>query len=1407
MIAPEGIRDGKYYAEALYTFAGEGVEDLPFKKGDLIEVLDCADANWWRGKNTGTDEDGLFPACLVKFTDAPVAQQAMQTAERLARLSDVLTPAHVKQNQQQNSGDNKGSDPHDANSIESLLLNLANNEMQVQQQKIQAHMPQKTTRMKLLYEDHTRPDSAGRSSSLSSYADSAQNPPAASGRPPIPQSRPAKQIPVPPSQQQQQQQQSKAKHQKNSSLDMSLSQIGLWTPRATASSAVSNYSTSSFASSIESMREATLRTEASTQNRSSGSMLFGPRGMPAPPTSRSSSRVNDSARSEHSTLRSPFTTVSSHGGFSPGSSQSFASLYSQNDAGGTAARSARVAHEAAISEARQMLDGIPSPVEQASTVAHEAEYLFDDDDDDDDGGYAEPVRGDKLHQMISPASENSGRFAYYASTVSSRVSSIAESTGSKHRPSAPPTANASMVSDTSSAGLAGHESSIGDLAQLHRSWYSSTDSINGLNGGGGGGRTRSSTIDEDEDGREDAYAPRVAKNKTRRRPHSGTMSKSVAEDSAVGIAKSSAAEQGQYAGNYDTRYDVAADFQRLLNISGSTQNMYASGVADSRATSSLAEVSSVASSYQPLHPHQQQLEQQQQQQQPMYVSRNGSIGGYVTPVQMGYANVAPVSQGYVQAVYSGVDANGRPYSAYQQYPQMVAAPQQHYQQVPVAMNGQVQAGYYDSGTILPQQQQQFQQQQQLQQQQLQQRPMSMATTQYGIAMQPMPPPATPDFASRPRSRTTGAPTAAPAAPVPAQPASSMANGSVPNGSGLRPVSSANGLQQSNAGAAGLAIPNRQEQFGGPQRPASYAGPSSLPTGAGGRPSSSMAPSSPLPARASTPTGFGTMASTAASTFARGSGSMSPFPSNVGPSQPATYSAAPVAMEQPKDMFVGDLDPRLVQKLPENVTPINYVKMARPVFKFGGHVSQPETVNWSKVDRQMTMIKSVSVKLTVEVLATMHVGRPFNKPVERVRAAFFWIASNITYDSSAAESNEEFEQQETPNYVLQRRRSRGPGYAYLFDAMMHALGIECTTVRGYLRQPLDSYQGAVLPADNHVWNAVCLDGEFRMVDTACAAKSHPLNAESKVDPWFFLASPKDLIFTHFPLAALDQFVDPVVPLPVFWMLPYVRPSYFQSKVKLLNLPHVPRIELRDDKVVPLVMCVRDATQAVFAEVELHDPNGSGRIVARQPLLAQCMDYRGKRMVKILVAVRSADTRGLVKIYCGTRVPLQPKRADEAAESPARAQKKVLGFLNKDKRPSAHDYSRIKDVDEDGSIKTVATAKTYPLACVLPVVHRGRNNAPVFVQVNAAIPNEFYIKEPTDGQFHLGESVNFHLLPVGDERLFHLQLRSPSGHQFKFVYQPADQGYILRHSVKERGAWIIVYHTDSDGWLPIASYNCI
>ncbi|KAJ2488303.1 hypothetical protein IWW37_004921 [Coemansia sp. RSA 2050] len=1401
MIAPEGIRDGRHYAEALYTFAGEGAEDLPFKKGDLIEVLDCADANWWRGKILDSNEDGLFPACLVKFTEAEVAHEAMKTAERLARLSDVLTPAYAKQQGGPGGANGKpAKDPNAADSIESLLLNMANNEMQVQQQKIQAYMPQQPTRMKLLYEDHTRPGSSiGRSSSTmtGNVKNNAQKQPSAKAA-------------APPAH------------------DLSLSQIGLWAPPSSrASTARSNglasYN-SSFTSSMESMREATLRTEEATKNRNSGSMLFGPRGMPQPTaSSRSSSRSRDDMpppKSEQSTIRSTFTANSSQEAF--GRQVSFTSLYSLSDATGTVnsshKTSARAAHEAAISEARQLMDGIPSPIEEGSRAPHEAEYLFDDDDDDLDSKYA-AIDSTKIQMMMSPASENSARFVSYASTVSSQVSSVAESNKSKRLPTVPFSASASMASDASSIGLAGlNRSSVGDLSQLHRSWYSSTDSLN-LAGGG----LRSASFDDDHaniDGSD--FAPTTAHERPQAK-HTTSASK----EKANGVVADSQEAQ-QYSGNYDTRYDIATDFQRMMNVSSADNAYYygSSGPSARTASSVVTDASPDANTLRAVSQMQQHPNQPpplapvtayyqqpvygayQSQPQPMIAGQPVAAayhmsGGYMTP-----GNASMAQPGYATSAYSGVDPNGRPCSAYQQYqPQQQYYAQQasagmapysvsamaHYAAPPEQMQG----GYYDP-TFMAQQQQQQQpvpltSGQPLYRPNEVSRPMSIVSAQPSHNTSYTPPPIMPVANDMPRQRsyTVGS----------QQLSESHTNKAPSYQSHVRQSASTAGIRQPEHKLSGGA---------GVQRPASFASAGNT-VGNGG----------PLEADqslriATMSSGFGTMSSTPPATFAQKERGMSPFPSNVGPSQPATLTSNPgtngnSAAEHDmtaRDPSIEEIDPLLLQPLPANVTPINYVKMTRPVFKFGGHISHPETVNWSKVDRQMATIKSLSVKLTVDVLATMHIGRPFTTPIEQTRAVFIWIASNIQYDPSPAESNDDFEQQETPNAVLQRRRSRGPGFAYLFDAMMGALGIESHAVRGYLRQPLDTYQGAVMPAANHVWNSVCLDGEYRLVDTACAAKSHPLNAESKTDSWFFMSSPKDTLFTHFPVSPSNQFVDPVVPLSVFWMLPYVRPTYFQAKVKLLNLPHVSRMELRDDQVTPLVLCVRDSTLSVFAEVELHDPSGSGRIVARQPLLAQCMDYKGKRMVKVLVGVRGADVRGLIKIYCGTRLPLQPKRPEDGAtQSPGKAQK-MLGFLQgaKDKRTLTHDYTRVKDVDEEGNIKTVATARTFPLACVLPVVHQGRNNAPTFVQPNAAMPNEFYIKEPTDGQLHLGESISFHLLPVGDERLFHLQLRSPSGQQYKFIYQPSDQGYILRHTVKERGAWIIVYHTDTDGWLPIASYHC-
>lgn len=54
-------------AIALYTFKGEQAGDLPFKKGDVIDILKKSDTSddWWTGRNNGVS--GIFPANYVEL--------------------------------------------------------------------------------------------------------------------------------------------------------------------------------------------------------------------------------------------------------------------------------------------------------------------------------------------------------------------------------------------------------------------------------------------------------------------------------------------------------------------------------------------------------------------------------------------------------------------------------------------------------------------------------------------------------------------------------------------------------------------------------------------------------------------------------------------------------------------------------------------------------------------------------------------------------------------------------------------------------------------------------------------------------------------------------------------------------------------------------------------------------------------------------------------------------------------------------------------------------------------------------------------------------------------------------------------------------------------------------------------
>lgn len=52
------------WCEALYDFKAEAADDLAFKRGDQILILEQIDSEWYKGKLNGLE--GIFPSAFVR---------------------------------------------------------------------------------------------------------------------------------------------------------------------------------------------------------------------------------------------------------------------------------------------------------------------------------------------------------------------------------------------------------------------------------------------------------------------------------------------------------------------------------------------------------------------------------------------------------------------------------------------------------------------------------------------------------------------------------------------------------------------------------------------------------------------------------------------------------------------------------------------------------------------------------------------------------------------------------------------------------------------------------------------------------------------------------------------------------------------------------------------------------------------------------------------------------------------------------------------------------------------------------------------------------------------------------------------------------------------------------------------
>ncbi len=188
-------------------------------------------------------------------------------------------------------------------------------------------------------------------------------------------------------------------------------------------------------------------------------------------------------------------------------------------------------------------------------------------------------------------------------------------------------------------------------------------------------------------------------------------------------------------------------------------------------------------------------------------------------------------------------------------------------------------------------------------------------------------------------------------------------------------------------------------------------------------------------------------------------------------------------------------------------------------------SQNES-KYKKVDEFVRLFKYNPSNLSeLKVLANEY-KRKFHTSDELVRAAFVWIADNISYDCNGYNNNNFiYEVKE----VLRLKKGVCSGYANLLEQFCKEFNIECTIVIGFVKGVGVSKVYANSLNSNHAWNAVKIENEWKLIDPTWGSGSSSDDNCSKFIKEFkeqyFYCKPEELIKTHFPDSSRWQLLNP------------------------------------------------------------------------------------------------------------------------------------------------------------------------------------------------------------------------------------------------------------------------------------------
>lgn len=193
---------------------------------------------------------------------------------------------------------------------------------------------------------------------------------------------------------------------------------------------------------------------------------------------------------------------------------------------------------------------------------------------------------------------------------------------------------------------------------------------------------------------------------------------------------------------------------------------------------------------------------------------------------------------------------------------------------------------------------------------------------------------------------------------------------------------------------------------------------------------------------------------------------------------------------------------------------------------------------------------------------------FDDDTERVRAAFSWITNNMIYQRTlddifqssqkitfTSEAGREYQMRKLVlkriNHAFKKKKGVCIDYSLILYELCRQFGLKRKVILGIAKTDIGNIDQKDL-YKNHSWNAVKIDGQWRLMDPTWASGYIDIKSNKFVRNFldhYFFTEPAEFVKHHLPSKPEWQLLKEPISAKTFFNAPIFLPDYFKTGIAL------------------------------------------------------------------------------------------------------------------------------------------------------------------------------------------------------------------------------------------------------------------